>query len=44
MTDKSKDNKQNVGRPPLPEKPKASTYHETFSLKIAKNEKKQKEQ
>lgn len=44
MTDKTKDNKQNVSRPPLPERPKASTYHETFSLRTAKNEKKQKEQ
>lgn len=31
MGDKTKDNKQNINRPPLPERPKPSITHETFN-------------
>ena len=39
---KQEDNPKTKERPPLPEKPKASTIYETFSLNTKKNEKRKK--
>lgn len=39
---KQEDNQKTKERPPLPEKPKASTIYETFSLNTIKGEKRKK--
>lgn len=39
---KQEDNSKTKERPPLPEKPKASTIYETFSLNTDKAEKRKK--